>query len=174
MKRSLKIIAVALWASLIFALSAQPATVSQHSSNHFIERGAELILHRELSSEEKQNYNDKYSFIVRKSAHFSLYLILGILLFLLMDDLFKETIDESHPRPKSLKGPAIAFVTAVLYSLSDEFHQNFVTGRSCELRDILIDSAGATLGIVLMLALSTHILKAKLRRHYKKGHHYSA
>ena len=48
-----------------------------------------------------------------------------------------------------LGGGLIAWGAAVLYSVTDEIHQMFVPGRSCELRDVAIDSCGVATGILL-------------------------
>lgn len=38
---------------------------------------------------------------------------------------------------------------SIIYGLSDEYHQSFVPGRSPELRDLLNDTAGAVLSVLL-------------------------
>lgn len=43
----------------------------------------------------------------------------------------------------------LAWVLAVLYAMSDEFHQRFVPGRGASILDILIDGLGAA-GILLV------------------------
>ncbi len=43
----------------------------------------------------------------------------------------------------------IAFIMAVLFALSDEFHQSFVQGRSSSLTDVFIDAAGAAFALLL-------------------------
>ena len=40
-----------------------------------------------------------------------------------------------------------AFVLAVLYGVSDEFHQSFVPGRTPDLADVVADAAGAGLAL---------------------------
>ena len=40
-----------------------------------------------------------------------------------------------------------AFVIAVLYGVSDEFHQSFVPGRTPDVADVLADAAGAALAL---------------------------
>ena len=50
------------------------------------------------------------------------------------------------------------------YAATDEFHQLFVPGRSGQLKDVLIDTAGGALGLGL-LAL---ILYLKRRRKMKE------
>ena len=42
---------------------------------------------------------------------------------------------------------ALALIVCVLYAISDEVHQMFVPGRGPGIKDVLIDSAGATVGI---------------------------
>ena len=37
----------------------------------------------------------------------------------------------------------------VIYACSDEIHQLFIFGRSCELRDVLIDFIGSLLGVMI-------------------------
>ncbi len=43
-----------------------------------------------------------------------------------------------------------AFIIAVLYGVSDEFHQSFVPGRTPDILDIATDAAGAAFGLWLM------------------------
>jgi VanZ family protein len=39
----------------------------------------------------------------------------------------------------------------IIYAISDEIHQTFVLGRSGEAIDVILDSVGASAGIVLRL-----------------------
>jgi VanZ family protein len=43
----------------------------------------------------------------------------------------------------------IAFYLTVLYALSDEWHQRFVSGRNCSLQDVGIDAIGALIGLAI-------------------------
>lgn len=45
---------------------------------------------------------------------------------------------------------ALAFLLTVLYAISDEVHQTSVPGRTGSLVDVLIDTAGAALGLWLL------------------------
>lgn len=74
---------------------------------------------------------------IRKTAHFSVYLLLGVLV---MNALRRSGVI-------GLKAVALAIGICVLYAVSDEVHQLFVPGRGGQARDVLIDSAGAILGI---------------------------
>ena len=49
---------------------------------------------------------------------------------------------------------AVAAVMAILYACSDELHQIFVAGRAGQISDVLVDSAGALLALLLILIRS--------------------
>ena len=124
--------AVFLWMALIFSFSAQPSDESSAVSSPFV-RAYLFLLHPEyedLSPGDRFALEENASFLVRKTAHFSIYTVLGAL-----------------PAAK-LRIP-LAFLAGALYAVSDEFHQSFVPGRSCEIRDMTIDSAGVLLGVLL-------------------------
>ena len=44
-------------------------------------------------------------------------------------------------------------ICASIYAISDEVHQIFIDGRSCELRDWAIDTVGAILGAIGFLVI---------------------
>ena len=44
----------------------------------------------------------------------------------------------------------LAFALAVLYGLTDEWHQSFVPGRTPDIYDILTDAIGAATGLVVL------------------------
>ncbi len=60
-----------------------------------------------------------------------------------------------------------AVVCASLYAVTDEIHQLFVEGRSCELLDWVIDTFGALLG-ALAFAVLRHIIRGILNKIHKK------
>jgi VanZ family protein len=49
---------------------------------------------------------------------------------------------------------AAAWVVAVLYGVSDEWHQSFVPNRSAELRDLIADAIGAFVAVAAVGAWS--------------------
>ena len=55
-------------------------------------------------------------------------------------------------RPLS-RGSAGIVAFCFLYACSDEIHQYFVPGRACMFRDILLDTAGGTVGILITMLL---------------------
>lgn len=74
--------------------------------------------------------------LLRRGAHFSLFMTLGLFTNLLM--LSKQV----------KKTWVITFFFVFVMALTDEFHQSFVRGRSSEWQDILVDMIGACLGIL--------------------------
>lgn len=120
--------------AFIFSLSADNGEVSEKKSDSVIVKFTETILHRKLSLEEKEKYVEKTVVIVRKTAHFTLYFILGLLIigFLKEFGLTKRSV-------------IISIIVVLLYACSDEIHQTFVVGRSGEVFDVLIDTIGGSL-----------------------------
>jgi len=50
----------------------------------------------------------------------------------------------------------MAWMMAILFALSDEFHQSFVDGRTSTARDVLIDSAGAGIALIIGAGYSSN------------------
>jgi len=73
------------------------------------------------------------------AGHLVAYGILGFLL--------AAALQESGAGPRRVA--RLALVLAVLYGISDEWHQSFVPGRVPSLGDLLADAIGAALGIML-------------------------
>lgn len=137
MKRVINIILIILWMGLIFVLSNDTAEESSKKSDGLIVRCVQDIIKRDLSTKEKEKVLKYLVKPVRKSAHFFLYFVLGILII----NLFKSFELFNY------KTILIAILLCFLYACSDEIHQLFIKGRSCEVRDILIDTIGSLSGI---------------------------
>lgn len=135
---------------MIFCLSSEPSEDSQATSEGFTEKVLMLFPSFQGMAEEIQaEIVEGVQFTVRKSAHFSIYCALGLSLYSAFLLTFSKKLLWLW-----------AFGVSFLYSVSDEFHQYFVPGRSMELRDVLIDVSGAFLGILLVM-LFIKIFKRK-------------
>lgn len=136
----------------IFSFSAQKAQQSQNTSSSVIESMVKLI-HGDFdfwSEEKKEETVESYQRLVRKLAHMTEYASLGA-----MTCAFVLTFK------KVKKGAVLCAVFCALYAASDEIHQLFVPGRSGQLSDVLIDTAGAVLGIFVMGLLVLTFVKIK-------------
>ncbi len=77
---------------------------------------------------------------LRKVMHASVYFVLAFIVMLVCGIIF------DHRRYALCI--IIAFAVAVIFACTDEFHQTLVPGRTGQALDVLIDSAGAALGIL--------------------------
>ena len=132
---------------IIFEYSAQPAPKSQAVSDGIVYYA--IILFQKVVP---TITFDTASFIVRKAAHFSEYLLLGFFLCKSVYNL-KQLQNPSLIKPAGfLNICTTSWVLTTLYAVSDEIHQSFVPGRSCELRDMCIDACGALIGVLISYA----------------------
>lgn len=126
--------AVLLWMLVIFSFSSQAADQSADLSKGIVEIFIDMI-EKIVPGYDVAMINLEH--YIRKSAHFCSYLILGILV---MNALRRSGVE-------GFRLCAFALGICVLYAISDEVHQLFVSGRSGQATDVLLDSAGAMLGI---------------------------
>lgn len=125
-KKLFNIIILILWMILIFTMSSFNAAESGEQSGMIV-NFINHIIHVD---------NIKLlSLIIRKLAHFTEYLILGILV--------------ANVFYKCNKRLLLTIIICIIYAVSDEIHQIFVPGRSCQLLDVIIDSLGSITGIFI-------------------------
>lgn len=125
-----------IWMIVIFYLSHQPATESSALSSRFLHVINELFVLFSFTIEQELLH-----FLIRKAAHFTAYFVLGGLIFHTLQIGRKGTF------PLAVSALSIS----ILYAISDEIHQFFIPGRSGEVRDVLIDSIGASTGIAFYI-----------------------
>ena len=120
----------------IFLFSSEDRDTSTNTSIETTKKVVSVVSNDEDTSTKiaKDYFNE-----VRKSAHLIEYFCLGILAINVLKDYHKINIWMV----------LICIVFCMLYALSDEIHQIYVPGRSCELRDIFIDTSGSIIGIII-------------------------
>ncbi|MFA7672763.1 MAG: VanZ family protein [Clostridia bacterium] len=146
--------AMILWMLLIFILSAQSADDSSSTSGNILTMILKMIYpgFKDMDAGSQFIILEQYQGLIRKSAHFCIYGMLGIISFAAYDALYEIKAKAALP---------FAFITCVLYAVSDEIHQLFVPGRSCEFLDVIIDSAGALLGIIAIYLIIKSVRSKK-------------
>ena len=97
---------------------------------------------RNLENLKYDEFIIKYAYLFRKLAHLFEYFVLGILVYINLD----EYIDN--------KATILSIIICLLYAISDEIHQLFIIGRSFGIKDIIIDLFGSLLGINLCLVIN--------------------
>jgi len=127
MKNKINIILVIIWMFIIFMMSSYDGNESSNQSGMIVNFIANLL--------NIDNIN-VLSLIIRKMAHFTESLILGLLVVNMINNYNNKSI-------------LISIIICIIYATSDEIHQLFVPGRSCQLLDILIDTIGSVIGIYL-------------------------
>lgn len=134
------ILLIIIWMFIIFSFSSQNGEQSQTTSDNFIIKILSTITTKEISLKDKAKITKTYSKIIRKIAHFTAYFILAILVYRLNYKIYGLF-------PKTL---LYTIIFCFIYACSDEIHQSFICGRSCEFLDVIIDSGGAFISTLIM------------------------
>lgn len=147
------IILTIMWMILIFSMSAKPADESTEISIAVGRIYCELFYpgYSEMTEDEQFYTAEDIDHPLRKVAHVTEFAVLGVLVSLSAGELLSD-------RKKQF---STALIISVLYAASDELHQLFVPGRSAEIRDILIDSGGVLIGVLIIAVIV--ILREKTR-----------
>lgn len=140
--RTILIILLLCTFGIIFGFSSQDKTQSAG-----ISRKVTIIITdkikaiQEKDETEKQQIISHIERIIRKIAHFSIYTLVGILLMALCQTY----------KIKEINKFAISIISGIIYATSDEIHQAFTPGRGPLFTDVLIDTMGVLLGILLTM-----------------------
>ena len=119
-----------IWMIFIFIMSNTNCNDSSSQSNFF----ANIIL--QFINIDKETL----TFLIRKLAHMSEYAILALFTYYaLIKIAFNKRIIFQ-----------ITFLISFLYACSDEFHQLFISGRSGQFTDIIIDSTGCLIMLLFL------------------------
>lgn len=144
--------------AVIFNFSREDSDKSSATSGKITNTTVHIAVHNydQLPKKKQTSIMAKATHIVRKSAHFSLYAVLG----------FLTSLTVGKRKLISLKSLGI-IIFCFLYAVSDEIHQYFVPGRSCEFRDMMIDTSGAFTGMLFSMTVMWIFYKitGKKRRH---------
>ena len=151
-----------IWLMVIFSFSAKKAdesTVMSHSVGKLI---GNIVIpeYRSWPKDKQEQFAEKIDCPVRKCAHASEYAVLGVL-------MLGTAYSFSEERGK--KNRLLCWCAGTAYAATDEFHQLFVPGRSCQFRDVCIDSAGILTGIVLFSMIKHQIAKYNEKKKVAKN-----
>ena len=140
LRKTISIILLLLWMTVIFMFSSSGSVKSNNTSGQVISSAISVkdkVTSKETKPEAKKKIVKKLNYSVRKSAHVFEYFILGILSL--------NVFDAFNVKRKVL----FAIILCILYASSDEFHQIF-TGRTASIIDVLLDSVVSIVGIYLL------------------------
>lgn len=143
----------------IFSMSAENGPKSSSLSGKVCRKIGEIFVpgFKNESAAAQAAFIESITFVVRKAAHMTEYAILAI--------LWCTTLGAFGMRGR--KRVLIAFLIAFGYACTDEFHQSFVPGRGPSPVDVMIDSTGAVIGLLLrslVLRLREHRQRHRLSK----------
>lgn len=140
------------WYAVIFLFSAQTGAESGEISDRLALDLLRLGTDNPWTlSEVQYALLQLVTFLLRKAAHMAAYFVLTALLLLALRGLLSS---------KRRQAACAVGLCAVLAGL-DEVHQFFVPGRSCQLRDVVIDTLGGLCFLLLWAVVRT--VKRRLR-----------
>ena len=138
-----------LWVAVIFSFSLQPADTSSQLSlglGHWLIELLPSAIQDKLMAMPQDQLEFLHT-LLRKMGHFSEYLILGMLSMI--------TVLQTELHYKKWTG----LVFCLLVASVDETIQLFVSGRSGQGSDVLLDLVGALCGIVIICRMRCFICK---------------
>ena len=152
-RRGLRWLPALVWYGIIWRFSAQTATVSGGLSGRLLHQVLEALspAFAAASPDAQVLAVETLSFFERKCAHMFLYFVLALLVY--------GAVRLGWTAVRTAGSLGICAMLAAL----DELHQTMVPGRSGEVRDVLIDFAGAATGIFLV-SLATFLVDRRRSR----------
>ena len=126
MKFCMILLLIIIWLLLIYLFSNQNGSISTKITNDVLEKYLGFI-------------NSDLTFILlRKLAHFMEYLVLGILIYNLLKEFNLSNIN------------LISILLCFMFACFDEIHQLFISRRTGNILDVVIDGIGALSGILII------------------------
>ncbi len=164
MKKAIKIIILlglaVTWMALIFKLSGMNSNNSNGKSTNiislFIEDTLDITNEYGITSSHPTDEKlDKAATLInapmRKVIHATVYFVLAFFIMIVLNIIFDHK--------KYIISLILTLIICAGFAASDEFHQTFVNGRTGQVMDVLIDSAGAIVG---MMFYSTYHIVYKM------------
>lgn len=138
MKRKFTWLLVFIWVALIFWFSSQAMKETTQQTYDILVRLG-LATKAELIKSTDPDIA-LLKFLIRKGAHLILFTVMGSLMTIAV-------YNKTHWRKRALI--MSSWLLTSLLGVLDEIHQYFVPGRSMLATDMLLDSAGALLGVIV-------------------------
>ena len=147
--RYILIICIIVLCCKIFSFSSQDGGVSADTSRQFTE-----IVLKILGLECNDRTIEIINPVIRKVAHFSVYMLLGFLTMCTCETFKWQRVYKFD----------FSIMFAFVFACSDELHQRLVPGRSGEFADVCLDTVGAMLGVLIVLAIALICVRIKKKK----------
>ena len=128
MKKYISLVLLVLWMIFIFTMSNTSSIDSSNQSGFIVEFINKIF---------GFGNTEILEIIIRKLAHLFEYIVLGVLMINYLKNY------------KIKRNILFTIVLCFIYACSDEIHQLFIQGRSGNIIDIMLDTIGAIIGIII-------------------------
>ena len=141
---------IVAWCVTIFRLSGMNSETSNGKSTGIVEQSISKFLDitNEAGITDAHPDDEKLAKAaalinapLRKVVHATVYFVLALLLLAIGRVIFGSK--------KYLLTCAITILLCFIFAMTDEYHQTFVDGRTGQMMDVMIDTAGACVGTLL-------------------------
>ena len=133
---------------MIFKFSGSSGFNSTKQSRGITYNIIKILDGNKLNERELTKLTKRINPVIRKIAHFSIYMILAIFTYMFIEELnIKSKSEKECLRKKIL----YTCIFCIIYAIFDEIHQIYVPGRTGKVIDVVIDTLGAFMGIAIIL-----------------------
>lgn len=138
------------WCATIFNLSGMSSENSNGKSKGIVEQAIVKVLDATNEAGITDSHPDDEKLAkaaelinapLRKVVHATVYFVLALLMLTIGRVIFGSK--------KYLLTCTIAILLCFAFAMTDEYHQTFVDGRTGQMLDVIIDTAGACVGVLL-------------------------
>ena len=152
-RRFIFLILTIFWSLLIFWFSSRNGSVSTGDSDAAGSTLLKIFIKdfNSLDPLERAKRLELLTYPIRKIAHGGEYAILSSLIMGIFIGLKNKIVLEA----------IFSWAIASLYAVTDEIHQLFVPGRSGQVIDVIIDSSGAFIGVLIISLIILKVRKGK-------------
>ena len=139
------------WMGLIFYLSNMPSSESSIKCKIVVNTIIGKNNINKISNKTKIPIK-RLNYIFRKCAHITVYFILSINTLMFIKALYRHNIYDKRIY-------IITIIFCFLYACSDEIHQLYIIGRSGRIKDVMIDTTGIIIAIIIYKFYKKYIFK---------------
>lgn len=163
MKKLILWLCVVLWMIIIFLFSNMNSVSSNNKSKKVIDVVIDQSINVTNSIGVTKNYSSQskkselvqeLNVLLRKCAHSTIYFVLATFLLLAL----RQSIS------KRIIIVISTFIISFAYACTDEFHQLYVSGRTGQFSDVIIDMIGVIIASIVFIIITENSKKRMLKR----------
>ncbi|WP_106059313.1 VanZ family protein [Clostridium vincentii] len=142
-----------VWMGFIFYMSSNNGETSHAKSNKIVNFIESKLIQEDTIKAQKVR-EKQLTYIVRKSAHAFIYIVLAIFVSAILFAFNK----------KGKHSIIYILFICLIYAVIDEYHQSFIANRTSSVGDVLIDFGGVLIGVIFFY-LAYYLVYERYRRY---------